>query len=226
MNNMEKINLDEATDADVRDFARIFLQIEGADADAIKKVRADVVKAWPQNFIWKALPVQALQVVGGTDTKPSLTKEEIEKKAGAGIAASSSKNDPVVVLTLHRHSGPGGRDPVYLNVNGSALHIARGITQKVPYRYFHDLQNAVQNMVDQDEKTLEITNTRTERFPATIHSMPTDDEIFAFELLDANRAGQTITRDEFDARRRKEAAELTRIADRDELERLNSAKSA
>lgn len=221
MNNMEKLLLSDATDAQVRDFARIFLQLEGADSKEIKKVRADVTAAWLQDFIWMAKPVEALQLVAGTDVvKPALTKEQIDAKAGPGIAASSSKGDPVVVLVIPVQQGPGGKDPVFLNVNGSAMHIARGMKQRVPYRYFHDLKNAVQGIMDQDEKTFAVSTARVERFPFTVHEMPSADEIFAFELLDAQRCGQTITREQFDERRRKEdAAELAQ-SQQDEIERV------
>jgi len=201
MNNMDKLDLKDATDEQIRAFARNFLNLDGADADAIKTVRKNVEAAWPQNFVWVPKPYEAVQQQFAPQAAPVLSKEEIEKKAGAGIAPTSSKNDPVVVLTIAKTKDEGGKDPVYVNVNGNAMHIERGVKQRVPYRYYFDLKQAVQKLHDWDERKNVYSSEDVERFPMNILQFPSEDEIFAFMQNDAEIAGQKYTRDMFDAKK-------------------------
>lgn len=219
MNDMDKIPLEDASSEDVRAFARLFLQIEGADDLSIKQLRPLVEKAWPQNFIWKTRPVEVIQRTQPADNVVAMRDPEIEKRAGAGIAPTSSKNDPIVELIIPKNDQPGGKDPVFLNVNGMAIHIARGITQRVPYRYYANLCNAVQRLHNWDERTGIVSSENVMRFPLHIQKMPTVDEIFAFEQRDAELSGQIFTRDQFDARREKELKDAEDEASKSERER-------
>jgi len=204
MNGMEKIDLKDATDEDVRTFARVFLQLEGADADAIKTVRKNVEAAWPQGFIWKSKPVEPQQIqFQAAPAAPALTKAQIEAKAGAGIAPTSSKNDPIVVLTIAKSDQPGGKEPVYLNVNGNAIHIARGEKQNVPYRFWFDLVQTIQRIWNWDDRKNEMSYEDVLRFALNIHRFPTEDEIFEFMRRDAALSNQDYTREQFEAQKDK-----------------------
>lgn len=198
MNGMEKLALDDATDEQVRAFARTFLSLEGADAKAIKQVRQDVKDAWPQNFIWilKAPEPQAAAPV--FQPAPGISKEQIELKAGAGIAPTSSKNDPVVMLTISKTDQPGGKDPVFLNVNGNAIHIARGMPQAVPFRFFFDVMQTIQRLWNWNEKTSEMTSEDVTRFGVNILKFPSEDEIFSFLQHDAALSNQSYSRERFE----------------------------
>lgn len=222
--NMDKLMMVDATDEQVRSFARTFLQLDGADALAIKPLRTKVTEVWPQDFIWMARSPEPIQITQPTGAAPTILVDV--KAAGAGIAASSSRTDPVVVLTIQKVAGPGGSDPVYLNVNGSAMHVARGKPQKVPYRYFEDLKHTVQRIVDQDERSGVIRSEDVQRFPLMVHEMPTEDEIFEFFRLDALRSNQVLKREDFDARRAKNAAAEAASARRDERDRETTAATA
>ena len=200
MNNMDKLDLKDASDEQVRTFARVFLQIPEADSEAIKKVRALVTAAWPQGFIWVAKAIETVQAqAGAVAAPPTLTKEQIEARAGNSIAPSSSKTDPVVMLTIAKTNDPGGKDPVFVNVNGNAMHVARGILQAVPYRFFFDLKQAVQRIHNWDERENIYSHEDVSRFPMNVQKFPTEDEIFAFMHLDATRSGQEYTREMFEA---------------------------
>jgi len=211
LSGFKKLPLDEATDAQIRVFAREVLQLEDADSAAIKSVRAKVKDAWAQDYILMAEeppPVQTIMPPSATPPQP--TKAEIEAKAGPGIAASSSKNDPVVDLVIAEQDVAGGKDPVFLNVNNMAIMIARRKPQAVPWRYYLVLKAAKQQIYTQDPDTLVTTSQWVQRFPfQRIENgrFPTEDEIYEWRRADAARSGQEYTREYHDAVREKERNE-------------------
>lgn len=205
---MKKLNLADATDAQMRVFAREVLGLEDADSAAIKPLRVKITAAWPHDHIVMADDPPAPHAVAEATEPPPLTKEQIEAKAGPGISASSSKIDPVVDLIIQERDTPDGKDPVYVNVNGMAMHIARKRPQAVPWRYFQVLKGTVQRLYTQDDKTMVITHQDVPRFPYSLclnGRFPTPDQIFEWEREDARRSGQDFTRDQFDARMAREA---------------------
>jgi hypothetical protein len=65
----------------------------------------------------------------------------------------------MVQIRLEQQEKPGGNEPVYTNVNGSAILIPRDQTIWIDYKYYHALSNAVAHLPIQDEK-LEIIGWR------------------------------------------------------------------
>lgn len=199
MNNMDKLDLKDATDEQIRTFARSFLNLDGADSDAIKTVRKNLEGIWPQGFIWIAREPAPVTVFAPAPAAPALTPAQIEAKAGAGIAPTSSKLDPIVVLTISKTDAPGGKEPVYLNVNGNAIHIARGIKQEVPYRFWTDLVQTIQRIWNWDERENQMTYEDVLRFALNIHRFPSEEEVFEFMRRDAALSNQIYSREHFEA---------------------------
>jgi hypothetical protein len=206
---MKKLPLSEATDGQIRTFAREVLGLEDADALSIKQLRTKVETVWTQLHIIVADDAPA---PGETAAPKGPTFAEIEARAGVGIAASSSKEDPVVDLVIAETDKPDGKDPVYLNINNMAIFIARKKHQAVPWRYFQVLQSAVQRVYQQDERTMEITHQDVPRFGWSLvpgGRYPTAEERFEFDRKDLERSGQTLSREFWDyqqERQKKSAA--------------------
>jgi hypothetical protein len=193
---LKKLELTEATDGQIRTFAREVLNLEDADALSIKQLRTKVEAAWHQSYILLADDVPANGASAQAVAEAGMNKAEIEARAGIGISASSSKEDPVVDLVIAETDKPDGKDPVYLNINGMALFVARRKPQAVPWRYFLNLKGAVQRIYSQDEKTMEISHQDVPRFPWSLlpgGRYPDEETRFAFAKKDAERSGQTLS---------------------------------
>lgn len=155
--------LSECTDRELLAFAKQILNIPKPDAaNILEQVKA----AWPQEFILVAqdAPPVAEPRAALAGANHILTKEEIEARAGAGISAQTSMFDPICDIVIPEGEGQDGKENVFVNVNGNAMMIARGVPQAVPWRYMVVLQNAVQRLYNQDEKTFEITYRDVPRF--------------------------------------------------------------
>lgn len=111
------------------------------------------------------------------EVEPGLAVPRVEPvKAGARNPNLQPGEKPGRYVTLTIAStDKDHKDPQFVSVNGVNLIIPRNKPCRIPYRFFHALQNALRGEYDQDEKTLALTDHRlVPTVPMIVHQI--DDE--------------------------------------------------
>ena len=126
---MKTIPIGEATEAQLRSFARDTLGIEIKATAKFETVRARVETAW---------------------NKPEILVDENEPEPKEATAKATPKpiEKGMVRLILGVTEEAGGKDPVPVGVNGKVMLIPRGIEVEIPYPYFEALSHAVTHVYD------------------------------------------------------------------------------
>lgn len=96
------------------------------------------------------------------------------------LVSAGGGRDPVVMLILYESERPGGKRDVFVGVNGIGMTIPRGRKVPVPYRYYHIIANAVEDVVTEDEETHELITNQVPRYPHQVVEMPPQAEIDAW----------------------------------------------
>lgn len=197
---MKKIQINELTEAQFREVAGIVLGIPNAGDMKIAELRKKFKDAHPMDYILLNETVITQQVAvlpAGTlaPQPPALSPEEIEAKAGPGIAPSSSKSDPVCDIIIAETDTVDGKDAIHPVINGMCMKIERGKSQGVPLRFYLGLKNAKQMIYDQNPVTFEITSREVERFP--MHRVdggrfPTEQQIENYKAKDEGRQARKV----------------------------------
>lgn len=96
---------------------------------------------------------------------------------GSRLVSKGGKGDPLVEMTLHQSAEKDGKRPVFVAVNGVEILVPRGERIKLPYRYFHALENAIRTEGTWDEQSNEIIKTEVPAYPFLIHRLPSDEAL-------------------------------------------------
>lgn len=183
MQGMNQLPMAQASDDQLRDFAKNSLQIDiGAGADRAT-LEGTIARAWPHQFILAA----------DEDVREDFSAEQtqaVQPVAGQILSSGGYKDDPIVRLKIGQTDMPGGKDPVPVSVNGDAIVIQRNLVADCPYRFFEALRNAKRIVVDQvldGPDRGELIETPVTNYPiAEIISQPTPDEIDAWRARTAD----------------------------------------
>lgn len=129
---MKKIPIGEATEAQLRLFARDTLGIDIKATAKFATVRARVEQAWDKPEI--TIP----------DSEPESTKEVPSQAAPNPVTEEQQKPaKDMVRLVIGVTEEAGGNSPVEVGVNGKVMLIPRGKEVEIPYSYFEVLKHAV-----------------------------------------------------------------------------------
>jgi len=92
-------------------------------------------------------------------------EKDIEPPVAELGSTPANEGEKRVTINIAKQDKPGGSDPVFVGVQGVGVTIPRGINIKVPARYAHALENAVQDIVTQDPETGEIVKEHVLTYP-------------------------------------------------------------
>lgn len=166
---IDKLPIEEASDAQLRSFASDFLQLDlSKSCDTRAKLLAEIGKAWKQPFINVAVSDSPLQNDQAEAAKP--------QSKHIGILAKY-KHDPLVELEIQSTSYPGGDQPAPVNVNGGNLLIPREVRVTIPYRFYLALKGSHEVGTTQDKDTFEFHHRKFTNYPMTVFKVPSEAEI-------------------------------------------------
>lgn len=166
--------IDDATAAELRDYALAFLGIP-VDGLSDEQVRAKVKAANEDDRIY-VRPKAEREAPIGAPPPPVM-----EEASGSRAVGSLGHDDPKVLLTLHAEE----RDGVVVSrhkeigVNGRFWLVKRGEPVEVPYRVYEALNNAVRDNVTHTEDGT-VVRSRVHNTPFNVHRMPSQEEIAAW----------------------------------------------
>lgn len=137
-----KIQIADATDDQLREFARLTLALDETKLGDRQTMLGLISSAWPQDFITLQVEVDANGVV----QDQNLVQEILPQQR---LRGSIEDDEPRVVIRIMQTEMPGGRDPVPIGVNGVTVVAQRNMDVSMPYRFYLALLNAVRTIVDQ-----------------------------------------------------------------------------
>ena len=178
----------EATDAELRNFARIALGLELHGNAKRETVMAKIGEAGvdldvAQIVIYDEAPSAppAGGNMAGTTTRRYVGDGVWEECAPCGTCGGEPRglgerrcpacNSQILkgrMVTVHQSDEEGGNQPVQVCVNGSNMLIPRGKAVWVPAHYLEALQNAVQNVYDETTNGLEVAR-HVHSYPFSLH---------------------------------------------------------
>lgn len=121
----------------------------------------------------------------GVFDRPTAPKE-------ANTGPDGGPAEPMVTVTIPMSERPGGKDAVPLFVNGIGIWVKRATQSKIKYRYFLQLQGAVETRFDQEldarNRPGPMIPMEIALYPHTVNFMPPQDEIDAWLKWDADQS--------------------------------------
>jgi hypothetical protein len=173
MRQFETKNINDASEAELRDYAVQFLGIpvddEAKPGEVLAKVRA--ANEGETIFVMKA-PEE--DPAGQTGSPPPKTPEN----TGGGLVGSLGRDDPKVTITLHAEE----RDGQVVNrhkevgVNGVVWLLKRGESITIPYRVFQALENAERHVITHTSDG-EVREQVVKNTPYNVERMPPPEQI-------------------------------------------------
>jgi hypothetical protein len=150
---MAKININEASAAQLRGFAEVHLGAPIAANASAAKARA-IIDA----------------------IKPGLEEIEVVDTALVASAPAATKQDAAadadyVTVIIAVQEGPGGDRPIPLGCNGPIMLVERGKESRIPRRFFESLKNAQKFDYKQDKETREMIKREVPLYPYTVVSI-------------------------------------------------------
>lgn len=175
MRKFETKHIAEATPAEIRNYAQIFLGIPTED-NSDSEVLAKVTAAQEGDTIFVA--TEQDEPEPQTGSPPPNVEGNSQKMSG-----SFGRDDPKVTLTLHAEE----RDGIVINrhkevgVNGVVWLLKRGESITIPYRVYENLNNAQRHAITHT-KDGEVREQVVHNTPFNIEQMPSKEEIKAWHL--------------------------------------------
>ncbi len=176
MSTQQKKPIAKASDAELRDFAELVLQLNAEGCGTRARLLALIRPAWPADYIFVEA-ADAAAAGDGEEPQADAARPQAQVKLAGG---GGSKDDPKWLIRISATELTGGKDPVPVGVNGHIVVIQRNMEVEVPHRYIEALRNAVRVSVAQDPRTQEFTLSAFTNYPLEIIERPSRDEIEAF----------------------------------------------
>lgn len=165
------VALKDASEDQLRAFATKNLGLQIHRMEKAKSILAKIQAAWD---------------------KPEITltvdeAEAVERAPERAPADSKLGEEPWVEVNINITAEPGGKDAVWLSVNGRGQWIERGKSQAIRYRYFEVLRHGVRTDVDQVQDGIHLQNVETNAvaYPHNVLKMPSQEAIDAWLKADA-----------------------------------------
>ncbi len=143
------IEIAEASDDQLREFCRNNLGLPVGDNETRASLEAKIQTTWGKSKI---------TVTEGRKKKPRAnTETAVVGEEGIPVDKRTSLvAEPVWEILIPETEEPGGKDPVFLGVNGRGLFIERGVASEIRHRYYADLVTNTKTVYIQvDERTIE-----------------------------------------------------------------------
>jgi hypothetical protein len=212
---MQKIDITKATDAELRLYATLVQGLAIKAGANRETILAKLKQVWDADYIVLSFDTSeqagvghtmegappknpnpgkpSAAVIGGEQKEPrKWTKEEIEQMAGSGIKEAPSNSDPRVTIVLAEGQGQMGKEPAFVSVNGRGILIPRRRQVSIAYRYYLILKDSITDEVTQNFEEERLDVNEVARFPMQIVKLPTEEEIKAWDDLQARAAGQQV----------------------------------
>lgn len=136
---IKRIPIDSASAAQLAAFAALNLGLDVQSGSSANKLRGAINAAgYDKDFI---------EI--DTDEAPASAPRA---KAQAFNAYAAGTRPTKVRLIIQAQPGPGGDEPVFVGVNGTAMFIPRGKEAEIPYHYYEALNNAKTVTHETDEQ--------------------------------------------------------------------------
>lgn len=177
----EKIPVTKADRIQLKQYAELSLGLSVAHNIKTEDLRAEVAKAIaPQTDIEV---VAAAAPAGLERPAPSDLPQEVavgsdEEPAPAAAVGVPPVADPkdlnettMVTVIIHESERPGGKEPVFLQVNGRAIWVERAKPQTIKLKYVLVLQNALETIYEQTSDK-EIVSRVVPAYPFQIVQQP------------------------------------------------------
>jgi hypothetical protein len=178
---MRKIKLVDATQPELLAYCRIILNLpirDIPDNTGISKLIAKISAVLPPETDEIELPdaIPGVEYQVGQGSRAAVAAPKTDSAGRKKAVVSHGLYDPPVMLTIYDTEQNKGR-PVEVSVNGRTMLIPVGTSQRVPYRYFLALQNAVQTNYNYDTTSNENVPQVTVRYQVNVSVMPSVDDI-------------------------------------------------
>jgi hypothetical protein len=174
---MKKIPITEASDAQLREFAKTVQQIDKVPAQRGPLIAAILQSGWQNDYIITDTDQPDLPESSSPLEQHEEPEETVSKMPLKGFGFW--KNSPMVHLRIMSTDRPGGNEPAHPSINGSPpLVIQRNILVEVPYDFYLDLKQAGgTKVIPGASATDELVRQDYKEYPMEIVKMPTREEI-------------------------------------------------
>lgn len=173
----ESVLIDDASPAQLRNYAISFLGIPVSDAMSDPEVLALIKQASDSASIW----IAPSQVIDQAGSAPPAQPGAQEPQQSQPLVGGLGRGDPRVSLTLHAEEREGVVVSHHkaVGVNGTVWAIKRGVQVDVPYRVYLALKDAVRDAITHDGEG-EVISQKVHAVPFSVQRMPSQEEIDAF----------------------------------------------
>lgn len=180
---MKKIDILEASDDQLREFATTAQGLDVTDAKSRADLLAILGPAWDQDYILV------------DDVTPDTGAAAVPTPQ-VSYTAGNRDDGPMVKFKILQTDMPGGKHPAHPSVNGRMLVMQRNMLIEAPYAYFLDLQNAKVGVIEQGRdqqgadggmRPGDMTPTEVTNYPLSEVTMPPQAEIDAWHERNGGR---------------------------------------
>lgn len=165
-----KVPMDEATKADLREFAKQ-RGVALMNFDSEERIKEKLyASGWHSDFI--------VLYEGQEPAKAAVPEGEMA--------------EPMVSLTIHQQEGKGGQRPIFVGVNGVGMLIPRLIPVNIKLRYYEALKNASETQYEYDENTGNLNPREVPSYPFQVHALPSKAELQAWHDYKARKQAEEV----------------------------------
>lgn len=190
--NMKSIDLDSASNAQLRFVAETILNLDGIkdgqnNATLLAKIRA--VHSAP------TIMVPAKVADGEKKQQPAPPIDVAPTPEGAtpkGLAGAHFRYDPKVEVMILTTADRTRAQDAFITCNGDTIQVKRGARVQIPYRHYVVLQNAIEQVARDTDQIHPLTGLPIKVFqeqpsyPFQLFKLPSDEEIAAWHARTDN----------------------------------------
>lgn len=148
--NLVTVEIADATDEQLREFCRNNLGLPVGDQETRASLEAKIQTTWGKSKI---------TVSEGRKKATRIKTEAAAVVDEGGIPVDKRTNmvvEPIWEILIPETEEPGGKDPVFLGVNGRGMFVERSVPSEIKHRYYADLVTNTKTVYIQvDERTIE-----------------------------------------------------------------------
>jgi len=136
MSNKIQKKIDEATNAELIEFANTVCGLSVPKQSSKAVIMAALQPVWPHDYI------EIVQTAPANH--PPLNKQTPADK-------EVSYWEQKVTVTIAKNEDVGGAEPVWLSCNGRGIWVPRGMQCKIARKYLHILENSIRTIYEQEK---------------------------------------------------------------------------
>ncbi len=177
MDNSKRVLIEDATTAQLIQFADESLGMKIHPNTGLGKILARIRPVWRPDFITLYNDPAPAEIEVSADSTPGNITVHIRALAGG-----TSKDDPKIRLIIQETEGAGGQRKVFTSVNNISMELPRGEEFDCPYRYYLALKSSVATLYEQDPDTHEVNGREVAKYPFQVIRWPTPEEMAPWNL--------------------------------------------